>query len=112
MKSVSNCEVVVLPKARGGAICRMSADAYLNRVMFQNAVYSRSVLWLPMTESTASWWDGYGSPHLLGFSAILCALRMSLEHWAFWDGILAAPGRTCLPAARAGPPIIRSRGPD
>lgn len=112
MKSVGNCEVVVLPKARRGAICRMSADAYLKRVMSQNAVYSRSVLRLPVTESSASWWDGYATTHLLGFSAILCLLRMSLEHWAFWDGILAAPGRTYPPAARAGPPIIKSRGPD
>lgn len=112
MKSVDNCEVVVLPKERGGAVCRMSADTYLNRVLPRNAVYSRSVLWLPMTESTASWWDSYGTPHLLGFSAILCTLRMSLEHWAFWEGILAAPSRAYLPAARAGPPVIEPRGLD
>jgi hypothetical protein len=61
----------------------MSADAYINRVMSQNAVYSRSVLWLPMTGPIASWCDSYGTSHLLAFSAILCTLRMSLEHWAF-----------------------------
>lgn len=110
MKSAGDCEVVVLPKGRGGAVCRMSADAYINTVMSQNVVYSRSVLWLPMTGPTASWWDSYRIPHLLAFSAILCTLRMSLEHWASWDGILAAPGRALLPAARAGPPIIRPRG--
>ena len=112
MKSVGDCEVVVLPKGRGGAVCRMSADAYINRVMSQNAVYSRSVLWLPMTGPTASWCDSYGTPHLLAFSAILCTLRMSLEQWAFWDGIFAAPGRAYLPAARAGPPVIKPRGLD
>src|SRR5512147_1714050 len=81
VKSAGDCEVVVLPKGRGGAVCRMSADAYINRVMSPNAVYSRSVLWLPMTGPTASWCDSYGPAHLLAFSAILCSLRMSLEHW-------------------------------
>jgi hypothetical protein len=62
--------------------------------MSQNAVYSRSVLWLPMTGPSALWCGGsYGTPHVLAFSAILCSLRMSLEHWAFWDGIFAVPGR-------------------
>ena len=103
MKSAGDCEVVVLPKGRGGAVCRMSADAYINRVMSQNAVYSRSVLWLPMMGPTASWCDSYVTPNLLAFSAILCTLRMSLEHSAFWDGIFAAPGRGYLPAARAEP---------
>ena len=112
MKSAGDCEVVVLPKGRGGAVCRMTADTYINRVMSQNAVYSRSVLWLPMTGPTASWCDSYGTPHLLALSAILCTLRMSLEHWAFWDGIFAAPGRAYLPAARAGPPVIKPRGLD
>jgi len=105
-------EVVVLTKGRGGAVCRMSADAYINRVMPQNAVYSRSVLWLPMKGVTASWCDSYGTPHLLAFSAILCTLRMSLDYWAFWDGIFAAPGRAYLPAARAGPPVIEPTGLD
>ena len=109
MKSAGDCEVVVLPKGRGGAVCRMSADAYINKVMSQNAVYSRSVPWLLMTGPTASWCD---SPHLLAFSAILCSLRMSLEHWAFWEGIFATPGRAYLPAARAGPPVTNPTGLD
>ena len=46
------CEVVVLPKGRGGTVCRMSADAYINRVMPQDAVCPRSVLWLLMTGPT------------------------------------------------------------
>jgi len=112
MNSAGDCEVVVLPKGRGGAICRMSPDTYINMVMSQNAVCSRSVLWPPMTGSTASCFDGYWTLHLLDFSAILCTLRMSLEHWAFWDRIFAAPGRAYLPAARAGPPVIRPRGFD
>jgi hypothetical protein len=112
MKSVGDCEVVVLPKARGGAVYRMSADAYIDRVMSQNAVYSRSVLWLPMTGPSASWCDSYGTPHLLAFSAILCSLRMSLEHWAFWAGIFAVPGCAYLPAARAVPPVKKPRGFD
>ena len=112
MNSAGDCEVVVLPKGRGGAICRMSPDTYINMVMSQNAVCSRSVLWPPMTGSTASCFDGYWTLHLLAFSAILCTLRMSLEHWAFWDRIFAAPGRAYLPAARAGPPVIKPRGLD
>jgi hypothetical protein len=112
MKSAGGCEVVVLPKGRGGAVCRMSADAYINRVMSQNAVYARSVLWLPMMGPTASWCDSCGTPHLLAFSTILCSLRMSLEHWAFWDGIFAVLGRAYLPAARAGPPVTKPRGVD
>ena len=107
MKSAGDCEVVVLPKGRGGAVCRMSADAYIDMMMSQNAVYSRSVLWLPMTGPSASWCDSYGTPHLLAFAAILCTLRTSLEHWAFWDGFFAAPGRVYLPSARAGPPVIK-----
>ena len=31
MKSAGDCEVVVLPKGRGGAVCRMSADAYIKQ---------------------------------------------------------------------------------
>lgn len=112
MKSAGDCEVVVLPKGRGGAVHRMSADTYIDRVMSQNAVYSRSVPWLPMTGPTASWCDSYGPAHLLAFSAILCSLRMSLEHWAFWDGMFAVPGRAYLPAARAGPPVIKPSGLD
>ena len=112
MKSAGDCEVVVLPKGRGGAVCRMSADAYINRVMSQNAVYSRSVLWLPMTGPTASWCDSYGTPHLLAFSAIVCTLQMSLEHRPFWDRIFAAPCRAHLPAARAGPPVMKPTGFD
>jgi hypothetical protein len=104
MKSAADCEVVVLPKGRGGATLRMSADAYINRVMSQNAVYSRSVVWPPMTGPSASWCDSYGTTHLLAFSAILCSLRMSLEHWAFWDRMFAA--------ARAVPPVIKPRGFD
>lgn len=112
MKSADDCEVVVLPNGRGGAVCRMSADAYIDGVMSQNAVYSRSVLWLPMTGPTASWCDSYGTHHLLAFSAIVCTLRMSLEHRPFWDGIFAAPRRAHLPAARAGPPVINPTGFD
>ena len=62
MKSAGDCEVVVLPKGRGGAVHRMSADTYIDRVMSQNAVYSRSVLWLPMTGPIASWCDSNGPP--------------------------------------------------
>ena len=102
MKSAGGCEVVALPKRRGGPVCRTSADTYINRVMSQNAVYSRSMLWLPMTGPPASWCDSYARPHLLAFSAILCSLRMSLEHWAFWDGIFAVPGRAYLPCCPSG----------
>ena len=111
MKSADDCEVVVLPKGRGGAVCRMSADAYVDGLMSQNAVYSRSVLWPPMTGPTASWCDSSGTHHLLAFS-ILCTLRMNLEHWAFWDRIFAAQCRAYLPAARAGPPVIKPSGFD
>ena len=78
MNSPGDCEVVILPKGRAGAVSRMSADAYINRMVSQTMVDSRLAPWMQMTGSTASCCDGYRIPHLLAFSAIFLTLRMSL----------------------------------
>jgi hypothetical protein len=92
MKTAGDCEVVVLPKNRGGAVCRMSADAYATELQPRSAVCSRSVpAPAVVVEPRAWWWDRDATGHLEGPSAILSGgSPMSLEHWAVWAGIFAA----------------------